>query len=437
MTLRRFALALCLCALAATHTIKEEQRAPLAKVLRALSSGVLGVNGTFCPDNSVLHHYSCDESGDVHVLDLSQRNRDYIGYMPTEIGLLPKLTFVDLRYNLLTGTLPTELGLCTDLNTLLLYSNFFRGTIPPQLATLSKIAVCSLMLINSPTNCFDCPVPANLDCGSNVVCNSACAPAPPFGSPVETAPPLPENTTLSITVPATEATTTIAKAETTALPQPTVILSTERETPTDEQAPPSTTTTTTMTAHSAPIESRTFLHAHGNATSHAVNASVNAIDARSGSQASGERADHLTAVIILACMLILVLPLLAFFAYAYVRKRQESGLPLFATSESTLVMPSSEANSLQDTGNYMPMPGEPNDIYSNVVMPDDTYAVGGALIKKNAIDQHIYDRVDMPLNNETVRVPVNYDQSVALPPPPQTARTFYSKASARVDDKTD
>jgi len=49
--------------------------------------------------------------------------------IPSEIGLLTNLVFVDLDFNELTGILPTELYLLTKLETLDLNDNLLEGNI--------------------------------------------------------------------------------------------------------------------------------------------------------------------------------------------------------------------------------------------------------------------------------------------------------------------
>ena len=58
------------------------------------------------------------------------------GTIPTELGLLSNLEWLDLFKSQLTGTIPSELGLLSNLISLSLDSNQFTGTVPTILASL-------------------------------------------------------------------------------------------------------------------------------------------------------------------------------------------------------------------------------------------------------------------------------------------------------------
>jgi hypothetical protein len=92
--------------------------------------------------------------------------------IPTEIGLLSQLTFLDLRDNQLTGTIPSTLGNLVRLNFLSLSRNQFTGTIPSTLANLTLLdslwlydnsqltgtvpsTLCSLFLLDIYVDCID------------------------------------------------------------------------------------------------------------------------------------------------------------------------------------------------------------------------------------------------------------------------------------------
>ena len=71
------------------------------------------------------------------VLDLSMNNLE--GSMPTELGLLTGLQYLSLLRNSLEGSLPTELGLLADLSQLQLFSNNLEGSLPTELGLLTGL----------------------------------------------------------------------------------------------------------------------------------------------------------------------------------------------------------------------------------------------------------------------------------------------------------
>lgn len=68
----------------------------------------------------------------------------YIGQLPTEMGLLKRLNYLDLSRNSLSGTLPTELGRSIGLSILILGINGIRGTLPTELGMLSNMIILNL-----------------------------------------------------------------------------------------------------------------------------------------------------------------------------------------------------------------------------------------------------------------------------------------------------
>ena len=59
--------------------------------------------------------------------------------IPSEIGLLTQLTYLNLAGRQLRGTIPSTLGRLFQLNTLYLYENLFVGTIPSTLGNLGQL----------------------------------------------------------------------------------------------------------------------------------------------------------------------------------------------------------------------------------------------------------------------------------------------------------
>ena len=61
------------------------------------------------------------------------------GTIPTELGLLTRLTSLVLTETRLTGTIPSELGLLTKLRVLQLEKNQLTGTLPTQLKNIPNL----------------------------------------------------------------------------------------------------------------------------------------------------------------------------------------------------------------------------------------------------------------------------------------------------------
>ena len=59
--------------------------------------------------------------------------------IPTEIGILTQLTYLELQSVALVGTIPSELGLLTQLSYLSVCCNAFTGTIPATLGNLIQL----------------------------------------------------------------------------------------------------------------------------------------------------------------------------------------------------------------------------------------------------------------------------------------------------------
>ena len=68
----------------------------------------------------------------LHTLSLT-------GSIPTEIGLLGKLTSLWLNANPLSGTIPSEMGLLSSLQNLILGRASLTGPLPPELGLLSNM----------------------------------------------------------------------------------------------------------------------------------------------------------------------------------------------------------------------------------------------------------------------------------------------------------
>lgn len=79
----------------------------------------------------------CNAVGNAMVLLLG--GMDLEGTIPTELGLLSDLRYLDMGHNHLHGSLPESLFQITSLQTLSLSNNALTGTISPQLSSLSRL----------------------------------------------------------------------------------------------------------------------------------------------------------------------------------------------------------------------------------------------------------------------------------------------------------
>ncbi|CAB9506891.1 LRR receptor-like serine threonine-protein kinase [Seminavis robusta] len=68
------------------------------------------------------------------------RNSHLQGLIPSDVGMLSKLTWLNFNDCDLTGSIPTEIGLVTDLQWMILYGNRMTGTLPGELMHLSKLS---------------------------------------------------------------------------------------------------------------------------------------------------------------------------------------------------------------------------------------------------------------------------------------------------------
>ena len=78
----------------------------------------------------------CDGNGSFTSLGLSAPNG---GTIPTQIGLLPQLSYIYLSQNRLSGTLPTQVGLLPQLSWLYPSDNRMSGTLPTQIGRLTRL----------------------------------------------------------------------------------------------------------------------------------------------------------------------------------------------------------------------------------------------------------------------------------------------------------
>ena len=83
------------------------------------------------------HGVITDAKGRVTDLDLPHNG--LTGEIPAELGILPRLQWLNLSWNELTGEIPAELGSLTNLRDLFLWGNELTGEIPAELGNLPKL----------------------------------------------------------------------------------------------------------------------------------------------------------------------------------------------------------------------------------------------------------------------------------------------------------
>lgn len=88
-------------------------------------------------DLGTWHGVTTDGSGNVTSIALSYNN--LVGTLPTEVGELTSLEFLDVWGNSLTGDFPSWIGNFPNLSTLALQSNQFTGEIPAEIWSMTTL----------------------------------------------------------------------------------------------------------------------------------------------------------------------------------------------------------------------------------------------------------------------------------------------------------
>jgi len=89
-------------------------------------------------NNDVDEWYGVEVSGG-HVTSINLYNNNLAGTIPSSIGNLASLQYLDLRYNQLSGAIPPEIGSLTSLQYLILGNNQLSGAIPPEIGSLTSL----------------------------------------------------------------------------------------------------------------------------------------------------------------------------------------------------------------------------------------------------------------------------------------------------------
>lgn len=91
------------------------------------------------------------------VISISLSNKNLTGYIPSEIGALSSLTFLDLSQNSFGGPLPQQIATLKNLVHLDLSSNNFNGSLPETLGSLTHLEGT----LNLSYNSFSGEIPAS------------------------------------------------------------------------------------------------------------------------------------------------------------------------------------------------------------------------------------------------------------------------------------
>ena len=104
----------------------------------------LGISSYYCTNNYNICvpnyngiYISCD--GFYQVTQIYKYYYGLLQTIPTEIGLLVTLQYLNINDNQVYGTIPTEIGFLVNLKNLNFYQNQLSGTVPTQLALLSNL----------------------------------------------------------------------------------------------------------------------------------------------------------------------------------------------------------------------------------------------------------------------------------------------------------
>ena len=113
-------------------------RAALVALYNATSGASWTNNSNWLSDNPIYTWRGVTVDGNGRVTRLSLPSNGLSGSLPSKLGELTKLAWLDLNGNSLTGTIPSELGSLTRLSSLYLNDNQLSGSLPSQLGLLME-----------------------------------------------------------------------------------------------------------------------------------------------------------------------------------------------------------------------------------------------------------------------------------------------------------
>ena len=114
-------------------------REALVALYAATDGASWTINTNWLSDKPVGEWYGVTADRDGHVVELDLEGNYLIGELPSELGDLGKLNFLNLRINAISGEIPSELGDLSQLKSLVLGWNDLSGKIPSELGDLSNL----------------------------------------------------------------------------------------------------------------------------------------------------------------------------------------------------------------------------------------------------------------------------------------------------------
>ena len=121
------------------------QRGALVALYKATSGDNWRGKDNWLSDQPVDNWFGVYASNDGCINGLSLRDNQLSGGLPSELGQLVNLEWLDLDENQLSGAIPPELGKLANLVSLDLRENQLTGAIPPELGNLANLERLDLL----------------------------------------------------------------------------------------------------------------------------------------------------------------------------------------------------------------------------------------------------------------------------------------------------
>jgi len=131
-----------------SNLVKEAERSALMDLYYSTNGSNWNNNDGWGSEESYCNWYgvSCNQNGKVEKINLNKdfAGNNLTGEIPSSIGNLASLTYLNLNNNELTGEIPSSIGNLTSLTNLNLNSNELTGEIPSSIGNLTSLTRFSL-----------------------------------------------------------------------------------------------------------------------------------------------------------------------------------------------------------------------------------------------------------------------------------------------------